>query len=418
MGFAILRVQKLKSTAAVYRSMKHAFREQDTPNADPELTPDNSHLAASSVDEGLSKFADLLPDKVRKNAVLAVEFLITGSPEDMAGKTREQQDAYLLDGLEWVKAKHGAENLVMATIHRDETTPHLSVIAVPIDARGKLNCRAFYGERDALNLMQTEFAEKVGKRHGLARGIENSKAQHMAVRQWYAGIAKAEAFKQPEIPAAAVEPKKTGLLAKESPDDVAKRLTEAMHQTYAPILAQAGTAASERRKRKEAEATTKATVAKLDAVRPLLSALDGLPAADVAEVVKVAQEKRSARERAAEVARRLAVIAREAKQATTSAVGRYCRNAWAAITEAGGDAGKVDWKGHDDRWGRHAREGRDVAGMTALHPVTVATVLLDHSPQHAGMTAKNRDAALGRIKELTAAMPDPADREKPGPRPR
>ena len=67
MGFAILRVQKLKSSAAVYRSMKHAFREQDTPNADPELTPDNSHLAALSVDEGLSKFADLLPDKVRKN---------------------------------------------------------------------------------------------------------------------------------------------------------------------------------------------------------------------------------------------------------------------------------------------------------------------------------------------------------------
>ena len=36
MGYAILRTQKLKSPVAVRRSMKHAFREQDTPNADPE----------------------------------------------------------------------------------------------------------------------------------------------------------------------------------------------------------------------------------------------------------------------------------------------------------------------------------------------------------------------------------------------
>jgi hypothetical protein len=407
MGFAILRVQKLKSTPAVYRSMKHAFREQDTPNADPERTPDNSHLATSSVDEGLAKFAERMPEKVRKNAVLAVEFFVGGSPEAMAAMTREQQDAYLGDALKWIQDRHGAANVITASIHRDESTPHLSVIAVPLDAKGKLNCRSFYGGADTLTRMQTEFAEKVGKRHGLERGIEGSKARHTTIRDWYAGMAKVEAFQQPEIPAAAVQPKKTGMLAKESPEEVAKRLTAAIHTSYAPIVAAAGTVVSERQKREQAEATAKATNAKLDAVRPLLKALDGLPAADVAEVIKLVQEKRSVRERAAEAARRIAAIAKEAKQATTSAVGRYCRNAWAAITEAGGEAGKVDWKGHDDQWARHAREGRDVAGMTALHPLTVATVLMNYSPQHAGMTPKLRDASLARIKQLTAGMPDP-----------
>jgi hypothetical protein len=407
MGFAILRVQKLKSNPAVYRSMKHAFREQDTPNADPQRTSDNSHLAAQSVDDGLIKFADRMPEKVRKNAVLAVEFFVGASPEAMASMTREQQDAYLHDALKWIQDRHGAENIVMATIHRDETTPHLSVIAVPLDAKGKLNCRSFYGGADTLSRMQTEFAEKVGKRHSLARGIEGSKARHTTVREWYAGMAKVEAFQHPEIPAAFVEPRKTGLLAKETSAEVAGRINEAMHKTYAPIVATAGTVASERRKRKEAEATTKATVAKLDAVRPLLAVLDGLPAVDLAEVVKVAQDKRTALARAADVAKRVAAIAREAKKATTSAVGRYCSHAWAAITTAGGHAGDVDWKGHDDGWGRSARQGRDIEGLPGLTPTTVATVLLDYSPQYVSMSAKDRDAVLARIKQRTAEMPVP-----------
>ena len=68
MGYAILRTQKLKSGIAVRRSMKHAFREQDTPNADPGRTPDNTHIGAKSVDEALARFNARLPEKVRKNA--------------------------------------------------------------------------------------------------------------------------------------------------------------------------------------------------------------------------------------------------------------------------------------------------------------------------------------------------------------
>jgi cell division septum initiation protein DivIVA len=36
--------------------------------------------------------------------------------------------------------------------------------------------------------MQTEFADAVGRRHGLERGIEGSRATHQKVRQWYGQI--------------------------------------------------------------------------------------------------------------------------------------------------------------------------------------------------------------------------------------
>ena len=117
-------VQKLKSAVAVHRSMKHSFRAQDTPNADAELTHLNEHFGAHSVAEGMAAFRSRLPESFRKDAVQAVEYLIT-APSAMQGKPKSEQDAYFRDSLEWLKQRHGAENVVYAGIHRDDDTTHV-----------------------------------------------------------------------------------------------------------------------------------------------------------------------------------------------------------------------------------------------------------------------------------------------------
>lgn len=185
MAYAILRTQKLKSAVAVFRSLKHAFREQETPNADAEQTPDNTHIGATSSREAMEAFRARLPEKHRKDAVLAIEYLVTGSPAAINAKDRASQDAYFRDALDWIKARHGAENVVYAGIHRDEVTnPHMYAYVVPRVGE-KLNCRAYLGGAKALSRMQTDFAEQVGKAHGLERGLEGSKARHKAVKAYY-----------------------------------------------------------------------------------------------------------------------------------------------------------------------------------------------------------------------------------------
>lgn len=218
MGYAILRTQKLKSVIAINRSLAHAFREQETPNADPSRTPENTHIGAVDAEQALANLNERLAtqDKVRKNAVLAIEYLIGASPEDLHGKSQQEQDAYFRDGLEWLKGRHGAENVIYAGIHRDEQTPHMYAYVVPIDQRGKLNCRAYLGGAKALNQMQTEFALQVGQQHGLQRGIEGSKARHVTVQQYYSRVKKA--FEPlPKIktipPKLRPEPEKLGLFA-------------------------------------------------------------------------------------------------------------------------------------------------------------------------------------------------------------
>ena len=190
--YAILRTQKLKATGAVWRSLKHAFREQPTPNADPAKAAQNAHLGANSAAEAMQRVRDRLPEKRRKDAVLAIEYLITASPEAMQELGGQGRDAYFNEALKWLRERHGGANVVYAGIHRDETTPHMYAYVVPLDeATGRLNARRWLGGAKALSEMQTDFAANVGARHGLERGIKGSRAKHERVKRHYGLVNRA-----------------------------------------------------------------------------------------------------------------------------------------------------------------------------------------------------------------------------------
>lgn len=262
MAFAILRTQKLKSPVAVLRSMKHAFRAQDTPNADPARTPGNTHIGAQDVAEGMAAFNDRLPPKFRKDAVQCIEYLVTASPDGMNAKERAGQDDYFADAMTWLRDRHGVENVIYAGIHRDETTPHMYAFVVPRDGE-KLNAKKWLGGAKALADMQTEFAAKVGKAHGLQRGVERSKATHKTIRQHYTEIERASRVADQALvftPAELVpqSSKAPGLMGNlglasmvETPHDVARRLTERAR----PVVVEAA-AALQRVKTLEAENRT------------------------------------------------------------------------------------------------------------------------------------------------------------------
>ena len=198
--YAILRTQKLKATGAVWRSLKHAFREQPTPNADPAKAAQNAHLGATSAAEAMQQVRARLPEKRRKDAVLAIEYLITASPEAMQAMDARGRDAYFNDALKWLRERHGGANVVYAGIHRDESTPHMYAYVVPLDeATGRLNARKWLGgHASVLSEMQTDFAEKVGARHGLERGIKGSRAKHERVSRHY-GLVNQAADKAAEL---------------------------------------------------------------------------------------------------------------------------------------------------------------------------------------------------------------------------
>lgn len=192
--FAILRCAKIKTLGNMGASLQHTFRERDTPNADPARRTDNTVLVGGTDSAAvLDAWRARAPEKIRANAVHGLEYFVGGSPEALKAMGRDQQDAYFRDALDWIKQRQGAENVLSAVIHRDETTPHMTVMTIPLDQQGKLNARAIVGSRQKLSAMQTDFAKAVGVSHGLQRGLEGSRATHERVRRVYAHISAPEA---------------------------------------------------------------------------------------------------------------------------------------------------------------------------------------------------------------------------------
>ena len=264
MAYAILRTEKLKTMGNIGGSLAHNYRTRDTPNAVPERLHFNTHDIASA-DEVKAAIVARLPEKRRSDAVLCVEYFIGASPDYFAG-TDPKGEHYFATAIQWLKERHGAENVIATSVHHDETSPHLVAYVVPLDQDGKLNAKSFLGGRAKLTAMQTDFAQAV-QQHGLERGIEGSKAKHQSIKQYYAAIEQGTR-ERATISPQSVEPKvleKASLLGKaigrgdlvESPEMIAERLTKAVNKGFAGTVAKASESAQNARRAEEAQDTAK-----------------------------------------------------------------------------------------------------------------------------------------------------------------
>ena len=407
MGYAILRTEKLKSMQSVRRSLKHSFREQETPNADPTRTPENTHIGAKTAEEAIEKIKARLPEKIRKNGVLAIEYLVTASPDDLHAKSRKEQDAYFSDAKKWLEEKHGAENVVYAGIHRDETTPHMYAYVVPFDSKGKLNCRAFLGGAKALSEMQTDFADRVGIKHKLERGIEGSRAKHTKVREFYGALEHAP-HKHTHFDAEQLKPK---LLEKnlftssyESPDGIAERLSALAQTHYQPAIYEASISRIERDKRKQAEETSKRKDTELKKAQERLDgfekAFDGLSEEQMQELAKLAAIKR--RENEIEQDKQKRINALPELYACGRGAGKtFARHAFRALSDVGMDASKVNWKDVEDSAKKESR----LEHHQTMHDIAKAILL--NSPGRAGVTEAYITDRLAKAKEFDKENPPP-----------
>lgn len=227
MSFAILRTAKLKTFGEIGGSLSHNYRNRSTPNADPQLTQKNEH-SLPNAELVMSSIKDKLPEKRRKDAVLCVEYLITASP-DWIGWNKLDEQKYFSDAKKWLENKHGKDNVIATTIHRDESTPHMIAYVVPL-VKGKLNAKHFLGGREKLSKMQTDFADNVGKSVGLVRGLEGSKAEHQTIKQYYSNVNTAVKI-SPDV--VLDIPEKKLLESKESYEN---RVFEVLDREISPIL--------------------------------------------------------------------------------------------------------------------------------------------------------------------------------------
>nr|UMW77843.1 plasmid recombination protein [Klebsiella michiganensis] len=146
-NYAIMRCKKLTGMGSVASALQHCYRERETPNANAERTPENYCSVSKSTDQAMGRVRELLPEKRRKDAVLAVEYVMTASPEWWKEATPRQQAEFFARSEQWLEKKYGKDRVVAAVVHRDEATPHLSAFVVPLTQDGRLSAKEFIGGR-------------------------------------------------------------------------------------------------------------------------------------------------------------------------------------------------------------------------------------------------------------------------------
>jgi len=302
-SFAILRTQKLKTNSAIRGSLKHAFREQETQNADDARTPENTHLKAENSEQAMQNIQGLLPDKIRKNGVRVIEYLMTASPEALNSKSREEQNAYFSDAKKWLEERHGAENVAYLGVHRDEKTPHMYAYVVPIDEKGKLNARAFLGgSKHVMSELQTDFSEKVGERHGLTRGVKNSKGKHQTLKAFYSKTNDLDSLKvaiRPSDLESKVTKKSFLFTEKESPAQIARRIEREVDAKFKPLVALATKAHDKVIRLKHLEEIMPTQQKEVSAVR---DAFKSLTKKQTSEVLNMAFDMQNANNKASQEA--------------------------------------------------------------------------------------------------------------------
>lgn len=182
----VLRTQKIKKLSKIKTILNHLYRVNKTRNANSALYHLNTHTGGN-LDNVYSSFSKGLPSKIRKNGVIGIQYVITAH-QNYFKEDPKRGEAYLKAAIEWLEKKHGKNNVISCTIHRDEAAPHIHAIIIPIDPKGKLNARHFFGGAAKMNQMQTDFAEQVGKHYKLDRGVEGSPSDHQKVKTHYAKI--------------------------------------------------------------------------------------------------------------------------------------------------------------------------------------------------------------------------------------
>lgn len=201
--YAIMRIEKIKSVSSAGARLRHIRRVVPCPTATPGVRNIRVVMNEQMKENKNRPFKEIFKErvgdqKIRKNAVISVEVVLTFSPD---GVSPDKYKEWVKENAEWLKTTFGEKNIVECIAHKDEKTFHIHCQMILCDEKGKLNTRRFVGgHRDRMSELQTSYARQMEK-FGLERGVNRkiTKKKHESSLRWHAMQAeKEERLKQYE----------------------------------------------------------------------------------------------------------------------------------------------------------------------------------------------------------------------------
>lgn len=199
----VLTTLKYPNMHTLYGLEKHLTRLNNPANVDSKKSHLNKVIIGS---KSLCKDTqNLLKHKgikrLRKNGVLAIEVVLSFSQSFIRHSDGSYKDGANDKFKSWVKASKGwlvdefGENCIHASLHLDETTPHIHAVIIPVAERVNkkgntvvnLNARGITGGKEKLSGLQDRYANSV-KHLGIKRGRKGSRAKKTTLQQYYKAL--------------------------------------------------------------------------------------------------------------------------------------------------------------------------------------------------------------------------------------
>lgn len=196
MSYLVARMQKMKAgnLGGAYKHNERVFEM----HSNKDIDPSRSHLNYELTDrDRLVSYEKQIKDYVnenkisnraiRKDAVLCDEWIITSDKPFFEKLSEEETREFFETAKNYFAENYGLENIAYASVHLDESTPHMHMGVVPFQD-GKLSSKAMF-DKEELKKIQEDLPKYMNE-HGfeLSRGQLGSDRKHLSVADYKAKI--------------------------------------------------------------------------------------------------------------------------------------------------------------------------------------------------------------------------------------
>ena len=196
MSYSIIRVARVKSKTNTTGIQKHVQRENKNYEND-DIDLEKSYLNYDLVNDSDIDFNQKIDEKIEQNyagkrkirndAIKHIDGVITSDEDFFKFKSTEDIKSFFEDSKQFLENEYGKENLLYATVHMDEKTPHMHYGFVPITEDGRLSAKEVIGNKKSLTEFQDRFNQYLNdKGYRLERGESKNKTErkHRQVEQY------------------------------------------------------------------------------------------------------------------------------------------------------------------------------------------------------------------------------------------
>ena len=200
MSYMVARMQKMKAgnLGGAYKHNERVFETHSNKDIDPSRSPLNYELTdrdrSVSYERQIKDYVNenkISNRAIRKDAVLCDEWIITSDKSFFEKLSEGETREFFETAKNYFAENYGEDNIAYASVHLDESTPHMHMGVVPFE-NGKLSSKAMF-DREELKKIQDELPKYMNE-HGfdLQRGELNSEAKHKTVAEFKKDLATTE----------------------------------------------------------------------------------------------------------------------------------------------------------------------------------------------------------------------------------